>query len=207
MFAGRSFSDNRGIKYRMIQINLKNTRVCFDFTFFAVIAFFMLTDGGVFGFSAIIACALHEMSHLIIMIIFSIPVDNITFYGAGIRITSDKIERAPRFKRNIVLFAGSAGNFIFAVILWISGETVAALINLFTGVFNLLPIGDYDGAALLKGFVIRHCKAENVDIIMKAAAIISAVSSILFMIFFGGDVSFTLLTTIVYLLASFGLKK
>ena len=190
----------------MIQINLKNTRVCFDFTFFAVIAFFMLTDGGVFGFSAIIACALHEMSHLIMMIIFSISADSITFYGAGIRITSDKIERAPRFKRNIILFAGSAGNFIFAVILWIAGEKIAALINIFTGVFNLLPIGEYDGAALLKGFVIRHCKAENVDLIMKTAAIISACASVLFMIFFGGA-SFTLLTTTVYLIASFGLKR
>ncbi len=191
----------------MIQINLKNTRVCFDFTFFAVIAFFMLTDGGVFGFSAIIACSLHEMSHLIMMIIFSIPAETITFYGAGIRISSDKIDKAPRFKRNIVLFAGSAGNFIFAAILWFTGEKIAALINLFTGVFNLLPIGEYDGAALLKEFVIRHCKAENVDLIMKTAAIISAVASFLFMIFFGGDASFTLLTTIVYLLASFGLKN
>lgn len=191
----------------MIQINLKNTRVCFDFTFFAVVAFFMLTDGGVFGFSAILACALHEMSHLIMMIIFSIPVDNITFYGAGIRITSDEIERAPLFKRNIVLFAGSAGNFVFAAVLWFTGEKIAALINLFTGIFNLLPIGEYDGAALLKGFIIRHCKVENVDAIMKTAAIISAAASILFMLFFGGGTSFTLLTTIVYLLASFGLKN
>ena len=191
----------------MIQINLKNTRICFDFTFFAVIAFFMLTDGGVFGFSAIIACALHEMSHLIMMIIFSIPADNITFYGAGIRISSEKIEQAPRFKRNVVLFAGSVGNFIFASILWVSGEKVAALINLFTGVFNLLPIGEYDGAALLKDFVIKRCKAENVDLVMRTAAIISAAASVAFMFFFGGNTSFTLLTTIVYLIASFGLKN
>ena len=191
----------------MIQINLKNTRICFDFTFFAVIAFFMMTDGGVFGFSAIIACALHEMSHLIMMIIFSIPADNITFYGAGIRISSEKIEQAPRFKRNIVLLAGSAGNYIFAAILWVSGEKVAALINLFTGVFNLLPIGEYDGAALLKDFVIKRCKAENVDLVMRTAAIISAAASVAFMIFFGGNTSFTLLTTIVYLIASFGLKN
>lgn len=191
----------------MIQINLRNTQVRFDFTFFAVIAFFMLTDGGAFGFSAILACALHEMSHLIMMIVFSIPVDMITFYGAGIRISSDKIEQAPKFKRNIVLFAGSAGNFIFAAILWISGEKIAALINLFTGIFNLLPVGEYDGAVLLKDYVIRHCKAENVDKIMITAAVVSTVISAVFMIFFGGGTSFTLLTTIVYLLASIGLKN
>ena len=191
----------------MIQINLKNTRVCFDFTFFAVISFFLLTDGGAFGFSAVIVCALHEMSHLIMMIIFSIPIDRITVYGAGIRISSEKIGQAPRFKRNIVLLAGSAGNFVFAAILWFTGEKIAALINLFTGVFNLFPIGEYDGAALLYDFVIEHCKAENVDIILKTAAIISAAVSVVFMIFFGGNTSFTLLTTIVYLIASFGLKN
>lgn len=191
----------------MIQINIRNTQVRFDFTFFAVIAFFMLSDGGAFGFSAIFACALHEMSHLIMMIVFSIPVDMITFYGAGIRISSDKIEQAPRNKRNIVLFAGSAGNFIFAAILWISGEKIAALINLFTGIFNLLPVGEYDGAVLLKDYVIRHCKAENVDRILITAAVVSTVISVVFMIFFGGGTSFTLLTTIVYLLASVGLKN
>lgn len=190
----------------MIQLNLKNTRVCFDFTFFAVIAFFMLTDGGAFGFSAIIACALHEMSHLVMMIIFSIPVDTITFYGAGIRISSDLIEKAPRFKRNIVLLAGSAGNFVFAGVLWLAGEKVAALINLFTGIFNLLPIGEYDGAALMKSFVIRHCKAEKVDFIMKIAAVISAAAGAFFMYFFGSG-TFSLITTVVYLLATFGLKN
>ena len=161
-------------------------------------------DGGNFGFSAIIACVLHEMSHLLLMIIFSINVNSVTFYGAGIRISSSEIGKAPRIRRNSVLLAGSAGNCIFAVALWLSGEKIAALINLFTGMFNLLPIGEYDGAALLRDFVIRRAKPENVDRIMKIAGFVSAVSGIAFIAFFGGNASVTLVITAVYLLSSLG---
>lgn len=191
----------------MIQFSIKNTRVRFDFTFFAVMAFFLMTDGGAFGFSAILACALHEISHLVMMIIFSIPTETITFYGAGIRISSEKILRAPRLQRNIILLAGSAGNLIFAAVLWISGEKIAAFINLFTGIFNLLPIGEYDGAVLLRNLVIRRCKAENVDLVMKTAGIISAITGTFFMLLFGTNPSVSLITTFVYLISSFGLKN
>ena len=183
----------------MIQFSIKNTRVRFDFTFFAVMAFFLMTDGGAFGFSAILACALHEISHLVMMIIFSIPT--------GIRISSEKILRAPRLQRNIILLAGSAGNLIFAAVLWISGEKIAAFINLFTGIFNLLPIGEYDGAVLLRNLVIRRCKAENVDLVMKTAGIISAITGTFFMLLFGTNPSVSLITTFVYLISSFGLKN
>ena len=202
-----SFSDKRRIQLRMIQFSIMNTRVRFDFTFFAVMAFFLMTDGGVFGFSAILACALHEISHLIMMIIFSVPTETITFYGAGIRISSEKIERAPRRKRNIILLAGSAGNLLFAVILWIAGERISAVINLFTGLFNLLPIGEYDGAVLLRIFAIRRFKAENVDFVMNVAGIFSGIFAVLFMLIFAEKPSVTLLTTLVYLFSSFGLKN
>lgn len=191
----------------MIQFSIMNTRVRFDFTFFAVIAFFLMTDGGMFGFSAVIACALHEISHLIMMIIFSVPTETITFYGAGIRISSEKIESAPRFRKNIILLAGSLGNLIFAAVLWIAGDKIAAFINLFTGIFNLLPIGEYDGAVLLKDFAVRYCKAENVDAVMKTAGIISGAVGVVFMVLLGGNPSVTLITTFVYLISSFGLKN
>lgn len=191
----------------MIQFSIMNTRVRFDFTFFAVMAFFLMTDGGVFGFSAILACALHEISHLIMMIIFSVPTETITFYGAGIRISSEKIERAPRRKRNIILLAGSAGNLIFAAVLWVAGEKIAAIINLFTGLFNLLPIGEYDGAVLLRIFAICRFKAENVDIVMNVAGMFSGIFAVLFMLIFAEKPSVTLLTTLVYLFSSFGLKN
>lgn len=191
----------------MIQFSIRNTRVRFDFTFFAVIAFFFMTDGGLFGFSAVLACALHEISHLIMMIVFSIPTETITFYGAGIRISSKEIELAPRAKRNVVLLAGSAGNLIFAAVLWISGEKIAAFINLFTGIFNLLPIGEYDGAVLLRNLAIRRCKAENVDFVMKAAGVVSVIAGTFFMLLFGGNPSVSLITTFVYLISSYGLKN
>lgn len=199
----RSFSDKFRIKFCMIQIDFGKIKLRFDFTFFAVIALFMLTDGGLFGLSALAACALHEISHLIVMIIFSISVDTITFYGAGIKISSKEIYKSSGFKRNAVFLAGSVGNFIFAVIFWLFGERPAAFINLFTGIFNLLPIGEYDGAFLLKNFVIRRCKAENVDFIMNAAGAVSAAISFALILFVGGKPSFTLITTVVYIVSAF----
>ena len=139
----------------MVELKLKQTVIRFDFSFFAVISIFLLTNSG-FGFAALCACGLHELSHLIMMIILGIRADKIVFYGAGICISSKETDRAGVFKRMLILSAGCIGNIIFAGVLFAVGNKVAAAINLFTALFNILAIGSLDGAQILKYFVISH---------------------------------------------------
>lgn len=184
----------------MIELKLKKTLLRLDFSFFAVIALFLFLDSSGFGLSALSACGLHELSHLAVMTAFGISPEMITFYGAGIRITSSKTEHAGSFARILILSAGCAANFTAFALFWMNGEPAAALINLFIGIFNLLPVGELDGAALLKTLLIRICAPENVDRYMKAAGILSALTILSAVILLSGGVSFTLITTALYII-------
>lgn len=182
----------------MVELKLKRTVIIFDFSFFAAVSFFLLTNSG-FGFAALCACGLHELSHLIMMIILGIRADKIVFYGAGICISSKETERAGVIKRTLILSAGCIGNIIFAAVLFAAGNKVAAAINLFTALFNILAIDPLDGAQLLKYFVISRCKPENVDRIMMFAKIFSVILLICTVAVFG-EFSFYLSAIALYII-------
>lgn len=182
----------------MIELKIKKILLRLDFSFFAVIALFLLLDTTGFGLMALSACALHELAHMLVMAAFGIFSDEITFYGAGIRITSERTEFAKPAVKALILSAGCAANFMLTVIFWHSGRFEIAAINLFIGVFNLLPIGELDGAGLLKLLIIRLCRPENVDRILCVTGAIFSVICIAVIIFFGKGVSFTLITTALY---------
>ncbi len=185
----------------MVELKLKKTVLRLDFSFFAVVALFLLLDNTSFGIAALAACGIHEFSHLLVMTICGIPAEIVTFYGAGIRITSPRTETARPLVRVLVLSAGCAANFIAAVLYSLSGNDAAAAINLLTGAFNLLPIGELDGAAMLKMFLIHVCRPEKVDGALKAVRITTIVLLVGAVLFAGKGVSFTLLTTILYIVA------
>lgn len=178
-------------------MNLK-TKVRLDFSFFAVIALFALFEDG-FGLAALICCFLHETAHLIVMLILGIPIEEITFYGAGIRISSSRIEYEKPLSKAVVLISGCLMNFLCAAIFAYFGYDLAAMISLLTGIFNLLPIGELDGAKLIKMWIIRVCKPENVDRVMTVIGVIAAVICAAAVIAVGGF-SVTLPITVAYLI-------
>ncbi len=169
-----------------------------DFSFFAVIALFLLLDNTGFGVMALAACAVHELAHMFVMAMFGIFADEITFYGAGIRITSARTEFAKPAVKGLVLSAGCAVNFISAVLFYHLGFLSASAVSMFTGAFNLLPIGELDGAGLLKIALIRFGKPENVDRILSVTGAAVSLICIAVIVFFGRGISFTLITTALY---------
>lgn len=193
------FRPSSAYLYNMLELKLRKTVLCLDFSFFAVVALYLLLDESGFGLAAIGACALHETAHLIAMALFGVPAQRVTLYGAGIRITSD-LERVPPLRRIVILSAGCLANFAAALVFWRLGEPSAFAVELFTGIFNLLPLGALDGAGLLKMLVIKRCKAENVDRVMKLASVISMIVVAAAVIYAGGAASFTLITTALYII-------
>lgn len=184
----------------MVELKLKRVLVQLDFSFFAVLALYLLLDESGFGLAALAACAMHETAHFIAMTVFGVRVERLTLYGAGIRITSAAIERAKPLHRAVVLAAGCIVNFIAAAVFWQMREYAASAVNLFIGVFNLLPMGELDGAGLLKLAAIRFCRADRIDKVMKAASVVSAALCGCVVLLFGGGVPFTLVTTALYII-------
>ncbi len=182
----------------MIEFKLKDTALRLDFSFFAVITLFFLTDEYGFGVSSLVLCAAHELSHLAFMSYFGVKADALTFYGAGIRITSSGTERLSPGKQAAVYISGCTMNFALAVLLRLGGCGAGAAVSLFTGAFNLLPIGELDGTRLAELLIIRRARPEHVDGIMKALSVISAVICAALALALRNGVSFTLLTTALY---------
>lgn len=192
--------DNRCIIYCMVELKLKRMLLRLDFSFFAVLALYLLLDESGFGLAALAACAMHETAHFVAMTVFGVRVERLTFYGAGIRITSVAIEQAKPLHRAVILGAGCAVNFIAAAVFCQMREYAASAVNLFIGVFNLLPMGQLDGAGLLKIIAIRLCRVDKIDKVMKAAGIVSAALCACVVLLFGGGVPFTLMTTALYII-------
>ena len=182
----------------MITLKLMRIELCLDFSFFAVMALFFLTDESGAGLCALSSCIVHELSHLAVMAGYGISPGRITLYGAGMRIFCGKLEYAPDRTRAAVYAAGAAANLVLAACFFICGITTGAYINLFTGIFNLLPIGELDGARLLRLLLIRRCRVERIDDVMRAAAVFSVLLCAGTAFIVRGGVSFTLLTTAAY---------
>lgn len=185
----------------MLELKIRKTRIRLDFSFFAVLTLFLMLDNTSFGIAALAACGIHEFSHLLVMTFCGIPAEEITFYGAGVRISSPKADKARTVPKLCVLAAGCAANFLVSAAYWFYGNDAAAVINLLTGVFNLLPIGEHDGAEMMKMLLIKTCRPEKVDKAIRTVGIVTALAAGGALLIFGRGASFTLLTTLVYFLA------
>ena len=184
----------------MLELKLKRTLIRLDFSFFAVVALYLLLDESGFGMAALAACFMHETAHFIAMALCGVQANSLTLYGAGMRISSAALEHARPLRKAIILSAGVFANFIAAALFWGSGCLGAAAVNLFTGLFNLLPIGELDGAQILKMLLIRHCRAERVDGYMKLAACISAAITAVGVVLVCGEAPLTFVITAVYII-------
>lgn len=184
----------------MIEWKLKRTALRWDFSFFAVLAVFFWLDRSGFGLTALGICAAHELAHLAVMQLFGIVPESVTFYGAGIRISAAETERRSPPIQAAVYSAGCVMNFLLAAALYPAGFQNAAAVSAVTGLFNLLPVGEFDGKRLLKLFLVSHIRPERVDAALRISGIISAVICAAAAFLSGSAASPTLLVTMGYIL-------
>lgn len=184
----------------MIELKLKHTALRWDFSFFAVLALFFWLDSSGFGLTTLGVCAAHELAHLAVMKICGISPEFITFYGAGIRITSRQTNLSSPQVQAAVYSAGCLMNFLLAAALYALDARGAAVVSLFTGLFNLLPVGEFDGRALLRILLIRSAPPEKVDGILTFCGAVSVAVCGVAVAVVGGGGGVTLALTLSYLL-------
>lgn len=147
----------------MIVLKVFRTELCFDFSFFAAVSLFFLFFGGECSFAAVVACVVHEFAHLIMMWICSVHPEGITFYGAGIKISSDKVQHCSYIQKLMIYSAGCVVNLLMSVIAMLLSDYSFVVVNIIIAIFNLLPLGMLDGAAILDTLIIRFSRSERVD--------------------------------------------
>lgn len=186
----------------MIEIKVTQCfKICIDFSFLAVIALFLSLDKTGYGLMSVAACFIHECGHLIVMIICGKPFSKLSLYGGGIKLTSAMNPTVS------VLLAGSFMNFLVFSFLYIVSDgtdlffVLFAVFNLIIGVFNLLPVGYFDGKFLLEALLVRTLEpvvAIKVLYIVQAVVVTIIICLSIFM-FFSGIINFTVVIVLIYL--------
>ena len=69
----------------MIEFKVKSIKICFHFSFFAIIALLLLMENHRYALYGLYACIIHELGHLMMMQTLGVKTDKIVFYGAGIQ--------------------------------------------------------------------------------------------------------------------------
>lgn len=193
--SGCSFFVCPAIYSNMINIRIFRTVLSFDFSFFAVIAMCLLFDDSAVCLFSLIFSAVHELGHLVTMTFYGQIPDRIVFYGAGIKICSD-ISCLRTYKKIIVLLSGCSANLLIAVMALLSGNVLAASINIIMALFNMLPIGHLDG-----GHILRVCleKNYNCDAVMRFIGVSFAVVLLIISISFNA-LNLSLILTVIYII-------
>ncbi len=174
----------------MLTFNFKNFKVeiAFSFLFLAAIS----SANGNFSVWCLAFCFLHETAHLLAMAICKIRVQGIKLYGAGIKITAIG-------SNAFVLLAGCFLNLSLALLLARKSPYLAA-INLFLGVFNLLPIEYFDGGKLLANSGLLSEKA--LQLISKITLVSVAVLAVLALVFLKIPMPFSAVFTVLFIAVS-----
>lgn len=189
-------------------LSIGKTEVKFDFTFFAVVGLLVFIDTSGMATLSLIASVTHEAGHLIAMLLCRSELRSITFYGGGICITSDTA-LLPFRKRLCIISAGCFTNFMIFIsgILFFKENQemfIFAVVNIVICVFNLIPIGYFDGAGLLDIIFNRFMDFRLSEILKRVIAVIFSVIVIAFVLIYcfiyRGNVSISFLFVVFYLI-------
>ncbi len=174
------------------------TRAEMRFSFPAVLALILCTDIKGTALMCLLACALHETGHIAVMYAMGCPPERITLYGGGMKLTGGG--------KNIpVIISGCAVNFLlFTAFYFLGGNydfRLFGVINLLTGLFNLMPVSPFDGYNLLERLIIRLFTPERAISVMKNVEIIACIviSPLIILFFLGGNVNFSSVVFLFYL--------
>ena len=100
-----------------------------------------------------IAALCHEIGHLVVLRVFGVHVEGISFTGFGVEIRADT-RYLSYWKDILCTLAGPFVNLFLAVVAArISKDYLLSGANLLQGVFNMLPVSGLDGSRALHLFL------------------------------------------------------
>lgn len=180
------------------------------FGFFAAIAVFLLFDRSGLLLWSLLCILLHEMGHLIVMLLFGCHLYRIVLEPFGIKIEERSVCRS-FIKEAVVLFAGPAANLLLFFILYaIYGRNlpIVGIISLLMGVLNLLPIGLMDGGRMLENLFSAILPYQKVRLICDVVSILFWVPLFVLSILMAchANHNFTLLLLCIYLFVTIWFK-
>ncbi len=131
----------------MAELCIRGVRLRVSFGFLIVLALLSCTEH-TFSFY-FLACLVHELGHLFCMTLFCVRPSEIRFSAGGILIVPVRDRLLPVRTEVMILLSGAGVNLFLAALLFRLGMMESASVQLFVGVWNLLPSASLDGGAIV----------------------------------------------------------
>ncbi len=169
------------------------------FSFPAVLAVILSTDTEGTALLCLLACALHELGHIIVMLFEKRPPERIIFYGGGIKLSGNLSRSIPAVTAGCsVNFALFIGFYFFTASYELK---LFGMINLLTGLFNLMPVCPLDGYFLAERLILKLGSPEKTAGRLKAVEIVSSIMAapLIILLFMRGMMNFSSVIFLFYL--------
>lgn len=148
----------KGVKNILSSLKKIRFKIKFNFYFMSFLTFIFVMDKSYTAIFGVLSAVLHELGHIIAIILKKGNITEIAFGIVNIDISSDSytFSEAESEDELFILLSGPLINLIIALVLkfiyFSSGCSMANLVsyqNLFLGIVNLLPISSLDGGRIL----------------------------------------------------------
>ena len=147
-----------------MKLDIGKTEFKIDVTFAAAVTLTLILDESGAGALALFCCIIHEIGHIVCLLLFGEKPKSVTLSFYGI-----KLERSGEYwgrsRETAVYASGPLVNFLFAMCMLPFGVKTknAVIFSLFVGLFNLVPCRPLDGGNLLFLFLGGRMSEEKAD--------------------------------------------
>lgn len=114
------------------------------------------------------ACILHEGGHVVAAAILGGQVEELSLTAVGAELRIGYSVPLSYGQDSAVALAGPAANLLFGVLALAMGWTLAAVLTLSVGLFNLLPILPLDGGRVVYGLLASRLDPDWAERLMTA---------------------------------------
>lgn len=190
---------------------IHNTEVKISFTFFGLLLLSIISELSELYLYTLISSVLHELVHFLFIILFK---SNITYFSLsifGAQIKREECYKLSFIKESVISLSAPIFNLFIGYITFrfFSNTRIFSSVNIFIGLFNLLPFYSFDGG---RGFsyLLRYVFNERYsEIIITLTSVISTIfiSALSVYILFEYSGNFTLLIFSVYMILNLVFKQ
>lgn len=191
-----------------MKIKFKGFQVSITFTFIAFFSFIVISNFSSKYLLCFCAVLTHELGHLIAMFLCKNNPNGLEISMFDVKIINHNRCTQSTYYDIIITSFGCLFNFV-AFFIFLPIIKQYAFVNLFIGIFNLLPASVLDGGQLLYLILNINLSADISCKIVDVATIITAFPLFLLglLIFLNSNYNFSLLFISIYLILSLFFKK
>lgn len=192
-----------------MRIKIKDTEIKITVLFMGLLLLLLLFDKSGYILPCVFAATIHEIGHLIPMLILHSAPKEINLIPGSVQIVR-KIEAKPKNEIMISLSGPilSLLSFLICYVIFIFSKNEVfltfAVVNLLYGVFNLLPLKKLDGGEILRLILETKLQSNRVNIIMNILSLVLSVLTLFAAVTlcFKGNCNFSLFILGIYFLLS-----